>query len=123
MHCITFAFSQYFHAFRCVFYMLESCVLVGLDWAKPMMFLFVACHIIMHFSCIRTLIFIPFGIFVDWCFSSSSSSSLSFSWIVCTWHPSAKLLHPETLFVLRHLFLALLHFMSGFMMRRPVRTS
>ena len=27
-----------FHAFRFVCYMLEPCVLVGLDWAKPMMF-------------------------------------------------------------------------------------
>ena len=39
MHCITFVFSQCFMHVRCVFYMLKPCVLVGLDWAKPMMFI------------------------------------------------------------------------------------
>ena len=31
--------------FRCVFTMLKSCVLVGLDWAEPMMFL------LLHVTC------------------------------------------------------------------------
>ena len=39
-----------FHAFGCVFYMLKSCVLIGLDWAKPMVFLLlhVICSCIFH---------------------------------------------------------------------------
>jgi len=50
MHCITFAFSQYFMHYRCVFTMLKSCVLVGLDWAEPTMFLLlhVTCSCIFH---------------------------------------------------------------------------
>ena len=50
MHCITFAFLQCFMHFRCEFYMLKSCVLVGLDWAEPMMFLLfhVTCSCIFH---------------------------------------------------------------------------
>ena len=43
--------------YRCVISLLEPCVLVGLDWAEPMMFFFVARHMIMHFSCIRTILF------------------------------------------------------------------
>ena len=31
-----------FHAFSCVFYMLEPCVLVGLDWVEPIMFFLLA---------------------------------------------------------------------------------
>ena len=30
-------------------------MLVGLDWAKPMMSFCFACHMFMHFPCIRTL--------------------------------------------------------------------
>ena len=37
MHCITFAFSLCFMHYRCMFSMLEPYVLVGLDWAEPMM--------------------------------------------------------------------------------------
>ena len=50
MHCITFAFSQCFMHYRCVFTMLKSCVLVRLDWPKPMMYLLlhVTCSSIFH---------------------------------------------------------------------------
>ena len=46
----------YAHAlhFICVFYMLEPYVLVGLDWAEPMMLFLVARHMIINYSCIRT---------------------------------------------------------------------
>ena len=39
-----------FHVFRCVFYMLKSCVLVVLDWAELMMLmlLHVTCSCIFH---------------------------------------------------------------------------
>ena len=73
----------------------------------------------MHYSCICTFISFFLVLYADWCFSAC----LSLSRIVCIWHPSAKLLHPRTLFVMRHLLLTLLHFMSGSVMRRPVRTS
>ena len=53
----------------------------------------------------------------------SLSLSLSLSRIVCTWHLSANLLCPRTLFVPRHLFLILLLFTFGSMMRKPKRTS
>ena len=49
--------------------------------------------------------------------------SFSLSWIVYPWHPSVKLLRPETLFVPRHFLPPLLHFMSGSVIRRPVKTS
>ena len=54
------AFQEHFNYivmhFRCVLYMLPCCVLVGLDWAEPMMYLnlHVICscvfmHIYLHF--------------------------------------------------------------------------
>ena len=55
MYCITFVFSQYFMHFRCVLHILEPCVLVGLDWAEPMMFLLL--HVTC--SCICTILFFP----------------------------------------------------------------
>ena len=118
MHCITFAFSQCFMHYRCVFYVGTLCAgWFGLGWAHDDFF--VARHMIMHYSCISTFISLFLVLFVDWCFSAC----LSLSRIVCTWHLSAKLIRLETLFVPEHLLLTLLHFMSGSVMRRPVRTS
>ena len=119
-----------FHAFRCVFYMLKSCVLIGLDWAKPMMFLLlhVTCLCIFHayvpfFSFSLILLLIDTLLSLCLSLSLSVSLSLSLSRIVCAWHPSASLLHPETLFVPRHLLLLiLLLLMSGSMMIKPVKT-
>ena len=79
----------------------------------------------MHFSCIRTFLFFRFHIIVDWYSSTclSLSLSLSFFRIVCAWHPSVKLLHPRTLFVLgHHLLLILPLFMLGSVMIKPVKT-
>ena len=46
------AFHEHFNYivmhFRCVLYMLSRCVLLGLDSAKPMMYLYFACHMFMH---------------------------------------------------------------------------
>ena len=54
MHCIPCAFSQCFiHLDVCLY--VENCVLIGLDWVEPMMQIFFAYHMFMHFSCIRTL--------------------------------------------------------------------
>ena len=98
MHCITFAFSQYFMHFRCVFYMLEPCVLVGLDWAEPLMLflLHVTWSCIFHayvpfFSFF--LVFLLIGSFLP----LSLSLSLSLSRIVYAWHPSLNPLRPRTL--------------------------
>ena len=46
-----------FHAFRCVFTLLQCCMLVGLGWAEPMMYLYlhVTCSCI---SCICTFKFL-----------------------------------------------------------------
>ena len=114
-----------FHAFGCVFYMLKSCVLIGLDWAKPMMFLLlhVTCSCIFHayipfFSFFLILLLI--GTFL------LLFLSLSLSWLVCSWHlKRASLLYPETLFILGHHLLPLLiltPLMLGSMMIKPVRT-
>ena len=50
-----------FHAFRCVFYILKPYVLVGLDWAEPMMLLLL--HVTC--SCICTILFLLFDIVVN----------------------------------------------------------
>ena len=109
-----------FHAFRCVFYMLKSCVLIGLDWAKPMMFL------LLHVTCLCIFhAYVPFFSFslILLLIDTLLCLSLSLSRIVCAWHPSASLLHPETLFIPRHLLLLiLLLLMSGSMMIKPVKT-
>ena len=60
-----------FHAFRCVVYKLKPCVLVGLNWAKPMMFLLL--HVTC--SCIRTILFLLFDIiFYQYIFACLSLS-------------------------------------------------
>ena len=74
MHCITFAFSQYFMHFRCVFYMLKSYVLVGLDWAELMML------ILLHVTCSCIFYaYIPFFSYFDIDVVQYSSTSLSLS--------------------------------------------
>ena len=75
MHCITFAFSQCFMHYRCVFSMLKPCVLVGLDWVKPMMIFLL--HV--TWPCIHTILFSLFGITVDWSFFICLSVYLSLS--------------------------------------------
>ena len=92
---------------------------IGLGWAHDEFFF--TRHMLMHCSCIHTF---SFSYLLCWlCFSLSLSLSLSLSRILYTWHPSAKLLHPETLFISEHHLLILLLFLSGSMMRRPIRTS
>ena len=104
--------------------LLEPCVLVGLDWVEPMMIFFVAHHMVMHNSCICTFFSLFLVLYVYWCFSTSLSLSLSLTHTdSCAWHLSAKRLPLRTLFVSRHLLLTLLHFISGSMMKRLVRTS
>ena len=62
-------------------------------------------------------------VMVLFCLFLSLSLSLSLSLIICTWHPSANSLRLRTLFILGHLLLILIHFIFGFVIRRPKRTS
>ena len=102
--------------------MLKWCVLAGLDWAKPMIFLLlhVTCSCIFHayiqFFFISILLILI-------CVGTSLSLSLSLSRLVALWHPNISLLRPRTLFILRHLLLILPPLTFGSVMRRPVRTS
>ena len=111
-------------------------MLVGLDWAEPMMHLNLHVH---AFLCIHTFLFLSFDIKTAWYFSDCLSLSLSlvsiclclslyvFLTLVASWHLNVSLLHPRTLFVPRHL-LFLLHLtplllMFGSVMKRPNQTS
>ena len=78
MHCITFAFLTMFMHFRCVITMLNCCVLVGLDWAEPRMFLslHVTCSCIFH-AYVPSFIFILILIYVGAFLRVSFSLSLS----------------------------------------------
>ena len=49
-----------------------NCVLLGLDWVEPMMQFFLARHMFMHISCIRTLSFLYICTFLWLCFLSLS---------------------------------------------------
>ena len=68
--------------YRCMFIMLKACALVGLDWAKPMMFLllYVTCSCIFHAYVpliLSILILICVGTFLFLSLSFSLSLSLS----------------------------------------------
>ena len=104
-------------------YILKSCVLLGLDWVEPIMlnfFLLGTCSCTFHVYVPFQFLFF-FWYLLWWCFSVYLL--LSFSRIVCAWHPSANLLRLGTFFISRHLLLIPLLFTFGFVMRRPVRTS
>ena len=111
--------------FRCVLYMLSSCVLLGLDWAESMMFLLL--HITC--SCIFMHTYLRFSIFfyIDcvWCFSACFSLPLSLLFtLIASWHLNVNLLRLRTLFVLGHSLLpSLLPHTSSSFMRRTKRTS
>ena len=109
--------------FRCVFTLLQWCVLEGLDWVEPMMCLslHVTCHaffmhMYLHFS-FSFLILICVGAFLH------VSFSFSFFLLVALWHLNENPLYPGTLFLLGHLPLILSPPMSGSVMRRPSWTS
>ena len=90
-----------------------------------MMKLFLARHMFIHISCIRTRSFLSICYGCD-VVSFSLSLFLSLSRIDCTWHPSANLIRFGTLFVpgLPHLLTFLFPlFMFDSMMKRPIKTS
>ena len=77
--------------FRCVFTLLQRLCAgrFGLGCAHYV-FKF-ACHMFMHFSCIRTFKFLYSCILSCWCFSDCLSLSLSlFLTLVCTMEPKRK---------------------------------
>ena len=75
--------------FKYVFTWLQQCVLVGLDWAEPMIFFKFTCYMFMHFSCIRTFIYLYFDIDLCWCFSVCFFLSL-FLLVSCSMAPKRK---------------------------------
>ena len=123
MHCIPLALSQCFMHLD-VYFIIENCVLVGLDWASTHgAIIFSTSHVHAYFM--HTLSFLFLYSFVTM-FSLSLSLSLSLSRINCAWNPSTNLILLGTL-----LILGLLHLLTfpfplfkfGSVMRRPIRTS
>ena len=93
---------------------------IGVGWAHDV-FTF-ACHMFIHFSCICTnyvSIFLILNYLVLFCLSLSLSLFLL---LVALWHLSKNLLHPRTLFILRHLTMILLLHTISFVMIKPVTT-
>ena len=108
----------------CVYFVTMMCAgRFGLGWTHDV-FKF-AYHMFMHFSCIRTFIYLYFDIDLCWCFSVCLflSLSLSFFQLVALGHLNENPLRPKTFFVLGHLPHILSPPMFGSMMRRPSRTS
>ena len=122
MHYITFSFLTMFMHFYCVITMLNCCVLVGLDWAKPMLFLsfHVTCSSIFHAyvpSFIFILILICVGAFLR------VSFSLFFFRLVALLHLNKNPFYPKTLFILGHLLLLTQLFLTyGSVMIKLVKT-
>ena len=105
-----------------MFTLLSTCVLVGLDWAKPMLFL------LLHITCSCIFMHTSFTFYILNCFGTfmifSSLPPPSLVYVSSSWHLNVSLFCPGTLFVLGHpLLLILLPHTSGFVMRRPKHTS
>ena len=81
IHYISCALEWYLHAFRCVLYV---CVLLGLDWAEPMLFfpLHVTCSCIPMHTYLLFNIFDLFELCCDFSDCLSLSLSHSFTWVV-----------------------------------------
>ena len=64
-------FNYIFMHYSCVLYMLNCCVLLGLDWDKPMMLLIlhVTCSCIFMHMYLHFLIFLYWSVLVLFCFS------------------------------------------------------
>ena len=103
----------------------NDCVMLGLDWAEPMMYLVCMSHV--HaFSCIHIINSLYLSILCCWYFSECLSPSLSFLCQSAIWHPNANPFCPRTLFISENQVLlprTPLYLTFSFVMRRPVRTS
>ena len=109
--------------FNCVIIMLNCCVMLGLDWAKPMMLLMlhITCSCIFHAYVPLFLYFLILICLVIFCMFLSLSLSL-----VTLWHLNKNPLRPKTFFILGHLLLLppliLLLLMFDSVMIKPIRT-
>ena len=107
----------------CIYFVANICVSrFGLGWAHDVFT--IAYYMLMHtYSTLSIFLYIE----LYWDFSDCLflPLSLSFVWVnLLLWHLNVNLLRPETLFVLGHPLLLILHlFLSGSVMRRPNRTS
>ena len=105
--------------------MLNCCVMLGLDWAKPMMLLMlhITCSCIFHAYVPLFLYFLILICLVIFCMFLSLSLSLS---LVTLWHLNKNPLRPKTFFILGHLLLLppliLLLLMFDSVMIKPIRT-
>ena len=68
----------------------NDCVLVGLDWAEPMMFVSIAYHMLMHFHAYVLYILYILIYWLYWCFSACLFLSLSLIYISCVMAPKRK---------------------------------
>ena len=68
-------YNYIFMHYRCVIYKLNCCVLLGLDWAEPMMLFKFACHMFMHFHAYIPSILYILVYWCCWCFTACLSLS------------------------------------------------
>ena len=100
-------------------------MLLGLDWAEPMIFFFLVYMSHVHeFSCIHTFISLYSYILMSLViFCVSLFLPFSFFRLVASWHLNENPLYPRTLFVLGHVLLLTLHLHTyGSMMIKPGKT-
>ena len=115
--------------FRCVFALLLCCVLIDLDWAEPIMHLYlhVTCSCIFMHTHLQVSIFVILYLVSAFLIVSLSLPFSLFLMLVASWHLSVNFFCPGTFFVLGHLLLllllTLLLFAYSSVMRRPNRTS
>ena len=113
--------------FRCVFTLLLCCVLVGLNWAEPLMYFKFACHVFMHFHAyIPSIFYILLYYVVGAFFIVSLSPFLSFSCVSLHYGTQTQInsiLEPSSFWGI--FFFLWSHSISRSVpwMRRPVRTS
>ena len=83
-----------FHAFRCVFTLLQYCVLVGLDWAKPIMYLslHVTCSCIFMHTYLQFLYILIY--YCCWYFSNCLSLFLALVYSIAPKHKSTPSQNP-----------------------------
>ena len=76
--------------YRCVLYLLQCYVLVGLDWAEPMMslLLHIKCSCIFMHTYLQFFYILMY--WLCWCFSTCLSFSLSFFLVSCVMAPKQK---------------------------------
>ena len=105
--------------FRCMSILLQWCVLIGLDWAKPMILL--SLHITCSCIFMHTNLHL-YWYWYCWCFSVCFFLSL-FLLLVALWHLNENPLHPRILFILGHpLLLTSLLLTYSSVMIKPIRT-